>query len=411
MSSSTQSPARQALAHPDFSRYVFARFAATLAWQVIDVVIGYQMWELTHNKLFLGYIGLSQFLPFVLLLLPGGQIADRFDRRLVITLAYGLELAAAAALVVFTLAGRGEAYLLFVIAGLLGVARSFWAPAGQAMIPNLVPAPLLSGAISVNTLMFTIATIAGPSIGGLLIIAGIDVAYGVAFVLLVAAMYLVIGVRPVRVHSTTEWHWRDLLQGFAFVWRKKTVLGAISLDLFAVLFGGVLILLPAFADEILDVGSVGLGFLRAAPGFGAAIVALWLGYKPIRRHAGGWMFGGVAVFGICMVIFGLSTSFWLSLIVLVLSGAGDMVSVFVRGMLVQLETPDAIRGRVSAVNSMFIGASNELGAFRAGFNAEGFGMVRAVVAGGIATLLVVASYYFKLFPQLRRLDRFPEATR
>jgi MFS family permease len=411
LSSSTQSPARQALAHPDFSRYVFARFAATLAWQVIDVVIGYQMWELTHNKLFLGYIGLSQFLPFVLLLLPGGQIADRFDRRLVITLAYGLELAAAAALVVFTLAGRGEAYLLFIIAGLLGVARSFWAPAGQAMIPNLVPAPLLSGAISVNTLMFTIATIAGPSIGGLLIIAGIDVAYGVAFVLLVAAMYLVIGVKPVRVHSTTEWRWRDLLQGFAFVWRKKTVLGAISLDLFAVLFGGVLILLPAFADEILNVGSVGLGFLRAAPGFGAALVALWLGYKPIRRHAGGWMFGGVAVFGICMVIFGLSTSFWLSLIVLVLSGAGDMVSVFVRGMLVQLETPDAIRGRVSAVNSMFIGASNELGAFRAGFNAEGFGMVRAVVAGGIATLLVVASYYFKLFPQLRRLDRFPEATR
>jgi MFS family permease len=410
LNSSFQSPARRALSHPDFSRYVFARFGATLAWQVIDVVIGYQMWELTHNKLYLGYIGLSQFLPFVVLLLPGGQIADRFDRRLIITLAYGLELAAAAALVIFTLTGTADARMLFLIAGLLGVARSFWAPAGQALIPNLVPKDLLSGAISVNTLMFTIATIAGPAIGGLLIIPGIDVAYGVAFVLLIAAMFLVVGVKPVRVQTTSQWHWRDVLQGFAFVWRQKTVLGAISLDLFAVLFGGVLILLPAFADEILNVGSVGLGFLRAGPGIGAALVAFWLGYKPIQRHAGRWMFGGVAIFGVCMVIFGLSTSFWLSLVVLVLSGAGDMVSVFVRGMLVQLETPDAIRGRVSAVNSMFIGASNELGAFRAGVNAEGLGMVHAVVGGGIATLAVVASYYFKLFPQLRKLDRFPDPT-
>jgi MFS family permease len=387
---------------------VYARFGATLAWQVIDVVIGYQMWELTHNKRYLGYIGLSQFLPFVVLLLPGGQIADRFDRRLIITLAYGLELLAAAALVIFTLLGTADAYMLFLIAGLLGVARSFWAPAGQAMIPNLVPKDLLSGAISVNTLMFTIATIAGPAIGGLLIIAGIDVAYGVAFVLLIAAIFLVVGVKPVRAQSISQWHWRDVLQGFVFVWRQKTVLGAISLDLFAVLFGGVLILLPAFADEILNVGSVGLGFLRAAPGIGAALIALWLGYKPIQRHAGRWMFGGVAVFGVCMVIFGLSASFWLSLVVLVLSGAGDMVSVFVRGMLVQLETPDAIRGRVSAVNSMFIGASNELGAFRAGVNAEGLGMVQAVVGGGIATLAVVVSYYFNLFPQLRKLDRFPD---
>ncbi len=411
MDSSPQSPARRALAHPDFSRYVFARFAATLAWQVIDVVIGYQMWELTRNELYLGYIGLSQFLPFVVLLLPGGQIADRFDRRLIITLASGLELLAAAGLLIFTLHGQSEPYFLFLIAALLGVARSFWAPAGQSMIPNLVPTELLSGAISVNTLMFTIATIAGPSIGGLLIIAGIDVGYGTAFVLLVLAMFLVVGVKPVRAQSSTKWRWREILDGFVFVWRKKTILGAISLDLFAVLFGGVLILLPAFADKVLNVGSVGLGFLRAAPGVGAAIVALWLGFKPIQRHAGAWMFGGVAVFGLCMVAFGLSTSFWLSLIVLLLSGAGDMVSVFVRGMLVQLETPDSIRGRVSAVNSMFIGASNELGAFRAGLNAHAISMVTAVVAGGCMTLAVVAAYYFKLFPQLRKLDRFPEAAR
>jgi MFS family permease len=406
LDSSPQSPARRALAHPDFSRYVFGRFAATLAWQVIDVAIGIQMWELTKSKLYLGYIGLSQFLPFVVLLLPGGQIADRFDRRLIILLAYGLELLAAAGLLLFTLHGKAEPYLLFAIAALLGVARAFWAPAGQSMIPNLVPTELLSGAISFNTLAFTIATIAGPSIGGLLIIGGVDVAYGVAFGLLVIAMFLVVGVKPVRVQSITEWRWREILQGFVFVWKKKTVLGAISLDLFAVLFGGVLILLPAFADEILHVGSVGVGFLRAAPGIGAAIVALWLGIKPIERHAGSWMFGGVAVFGLCMVAFGLSTSFWLSLIVLVISGAGDMVSVFVRGMLVQLETPDAIRGRVSAVNSMFIGASNELGAFRAGVNSYAISMVTAVVAGGCMTLAVVAAY-LKLFPQLRKLDKFP----
>jgi hypothetical protein len=184
------------------------------------------------------------------------------------------------------------------------------------------------------------------------------------------------------------------------------VLGAISLDLFAVLFGGVLVLLPAFADRILHVDSVGLGFLRAAPGVGAALVALWLGFRPIQRHAGAWMFGGVAAFGLCMVIFGYSSSFWLSLTVLAISGAGDMVSVFVRGLLVQLETPDDIRGRVSAVNSMFIGASNELGAFRAGVSASANGMINAVIWGGVMTLLVVGSY-LKLFPGLRTLDRFP----
>jgi MFS family permease len=406
-STSTQSPARQALAHPDFSRYVFARFSATLAWQMIDVMLGFQMWKLTGNQWFLGYIGLAQFLPFVVLLLPGGQIADRFDRRLVIALAYGLELAAAVALLVFTLRGSNQVMFLFVIAALLGVARSFWAPAGQAMIPNLVPRNLLSGAISMNTLLFTIATIAGPTIGGLVAIFGIDVAYAVSVALLIVALLLVIGVKPVRAQSTAEWHWRDILGGFVFVWQKKPVLGAISLDLFAVLFGGAVALLPVYADTILHVGPVGLGLLRAAPGVGAAIVALWLGIRPIQKHAGTWMFGGVAVFGVCIIIFGVSTSFWLSLVVLAISGAGDMVSVFVRGMLVQLETPDAIRGRVSAVNSMFIGASNELGAFRAGSNGAALGTVNAVVWGGIMTLVVVASY-LKLFPQLRKLDRFPD---
>jgi len=229
----------------------------------------------------------------------------------------------------------------------------------------------------------------------------------VTVALLIAAIFLMLGVRPVRAQSTSEWRWHDFLGGFVFVWQKKPVLGAISLDLFAVLFGGVVALLPAYADKILHVGPVGLGLMRASPGVGAAIVAAWLGMRPIQRNAGTWMFGGVAIFGCCMIAVGLSTSLWLTIAVLVIAGAGDMVSVFVRGMLVQLETPDAIRGRVSAVNSMFIGASNELGAFRAGVQAAWIGIVPSMIWGGVCTLAVVGSY-LGLFPQLRKLDRFPD---
>jgi len=374
---------------------------------MIDVVLGYQVWKLTHNEAYFAYIGLAQFLPFVVLLLPGGQVADRYDRRLLIALAYGLELIAAAALLVFTLTGRNETFLLLLIAALLGVGRAFWAPAGQAMVPNLVPKELLAGAISFNTLLFTIATIAGPAIAGLTLILGIDWSYGLAVALLIAAMFLIVGVKPVRAKSSSDWRWGDVLGGFVFVWRNKPVLGAISLDLFAVLFGGVVALLPAYADKILHVDTIGLGLMRAAPGVGAAIIAFWLGVRPITRHAGTWMFGGVALFGLCMITVGLSTSLWLSIFVLAIAGAGDMVSVFVRGMLVQLETPDAIRGRVSAVNSMFIGASNELGASRAGFQARWMGVVPSMIWGGVCTLAVVVAY-LRLFPQLRKLDRFPE---
>jgi MFS family permease len=275
------------------------------------------------------------------------------------------------------------------------------------MVPNLVPKELLSGAISFNTLLFTIATIAGPAVAGLTLILGIDWSYGMAVALMIAAMFLIAGVKPVRAKSSADWRWSDVLGGFVFVWRKKPVLGAISLDLFAVLFGGVVALLPAYADQILHVDSIGLGLMRAAPGVGAALVAFWLGMRPITRHAGTWMFGGVALFGLCMITVGLSTSLWLSVMVLAIAGAGDMVSVFVRGMLVQLETPDSIRGRVSAVNSMFIGASNELGAFRAGIQAAWMGVVPSMIWGGVCTIVVVGSY-LGLFPQLRKLDRFPE---
>jgi MFS family permease len=396
----------QALSHRDFARYAFARLFATLSWQMLDVLIGWQLWKITGDTWFLGYVGLAQFIPFVLLLLPAGQIADRLDRRAIIACAYTLELVGACALLALTYSGATNVTVFMVVAVLLGVARAFWAPAGQAMTPNLVPRELLPGAISVNTVLFQLGTIAGPLIAGFMVVLGYEIAYELVVALLIVTVVLVLGVRPVRAQAQTEWHWHQLLEGFQFVLRQKQILGAISLDLFAVLFGGAVALLPVFADQILHVGSVGLGWLRAAPGMGAAIMALWLGLRPIQQHAGRWMFSGVAAFGACMVAFGFSTSFWWSLIVLVIAGAGDMVSVFVRGMLVQLETPDAMRGRVSAVNSMFIGASNELGAYESSVAVHAFGLTRSVVIGGIGTLLVVASYR-RLFPGLRTLDRFP----
>lgn len=399
------------MSQPDFARYAFGRLAGTLAWQMVNVVVGFQVWKLTRDPLDLGFIGLAQFLPFLALVLPGGQVADRFDRRTIIACAYTAELTGAAILLWFTLSGSTQVSIVFGAVMLLGVARAFWAPAGQAMTPNLVPKHLLPGAVSANAVLFQVGVVAGPSIGGVFAIFGYHVVYGIACALLAFTVLMVANVRPVLPQRSAEaapqWRWHSVLDGFRFVVAKKPLLGAISLDLFAVLFGGATALLPVFATDILHVDSAGLGVLRAAPGVGAAIVALTLGLKPIQRHAGRWMFGGVAAFGVATIIFGLSTNFWLSLAVLAVLGAGDMVSVFVRQLLVQLETPDAIRGRVSAVNSMFIGASNELGEFESGVTAKWLGTVRAVVLGGFATLIVVSSY-MKIFPELRKLDRFPE---
>jgi len=403
--SNTLSPARQALSHPDFARYAYGRFAATLAWQMIDVVLGYQVWKLTHKEAYLGYIGLAQFLPFVVLLLPGGQIADRFDRRLIIALAYGLELIAAAALLLFTMTGQSAVMLLFFIAALLGVGRSFWAPAGQAMVPNLVPKELLSGAISFNTLLFTIATITGPAVAGLTLILGIDWSYGIAVVLLIGAMFMILGVKPVRAKSSAEWRWSDFLGGFVFVWRKKPVLGAISLDLFAVLLGGATAMLPVYAKDVLHVGASGLGDLRAAPAAGSALTALFFAFRPLKHNVGVKMLVAVGLFGAATVGFGVSRWMPLSLGCLAILGAADMVSVYVRQSLIQIWTPDEMRGRVGAVSSLFISGSNELGEAESGFLAALVGPVTAVVAGGIGAVLV-AFAWSRWFPELRRARSF-----
>lgn len=400
---------RAVLQHRAFTRYLVARFASSFAVQMQTVAVGAQVYELTRDPLDLGLIGLSQFVPFVLLVLFAGQAADRWSRKWIIAVCFAIELACAGALLAFTLTGISDPLPVFGVMIVFGIARAFMAPAGQALMPNLVPTALFSNAVGINSSMWQVATIAGPALGGVLYgVAGPATVYATVAALLVLSLLLMIGVNAPRTPRATEpATWHTVLEGLRFVWRRRPVLGAISMDLFAVLFGGATALLPAYAADVLHVGPEGLGWLRAAPGVGAALMAAWLTVHPISRHAGPWMFVGVAVFGVATIVFGLSTSFWLSMAALFVLGAADMVSVFVRHILVQLETPDAMRGRVGAVNSMFIGASNELGEFESGVTAAWWGLKPAVVVGGLATL-AVAGLWAKWFPELRRLDRFPE---
>jgi MFS family permease len=410
--SSSRRPALAALRHKDFAVYAGARFCATLSWQMIGVAVGWQVYQLTREPLHLGLVGLAQFLPFVALVLPAGQVADRHDRRLVLIAAYAIEALSVGLLLWFTLSDATSIWPVLAAMALFGAGRAFWMPTGQAVTPNLVPPGLFPGAVAVNSTLFQAAVITGPAIGGLLFLFGAHVVYGVAFALEILVVVLVFLVRPMRrTASPTEGlHFGDFLEGLRFVFRKKTVLGAISLDLFAVLFGGATALLPVYASDVLHTDAAGLGILRTAPGIGAALTALILAFSPIARHVGAWMFGGVALFGLSTIVFGFSHSFSVSMLALVLLGAGDMVSVFIRQILVQLETPDAIRGRVSAVSSMFVGASNELGEFESGVTAHLLGTIRAVVLGGFATIIVVAAY-MRLFPELRRMDEFPRPAR
>jgi MFS family permease len=395
------------LRHRDLRRYVAARFLASLAAQVQTVAVGWQVFSVSGDPFDLGLVALSQFLPFIVLILPAGHVADRYDRRRVQLLTYLLLAACAIALLGLALAGVTDTAPVFGVMVLFGIARAFNQPTSQALLPNLAPIALFPRAVALTSSLGQVATIAGPAIGGLLVFFGVGVAYALSVGLLVLAVLLVANLRGGgREGSSTEpVSVATLLSGITFVRSRPIVLGSISLDLFAVLFGGATALLPIYAGEILDVGPAGLGVMRAAPAVGAAILAAVLTVRPLRRHVGRWMFGGVALFGVATIVFGVSTSFALSLAALVAMGAGDMVSVYIRHLLVQLETPDAIRGRVSAVNSVFIGASNELGEFESGVTAAWWGVVPAVVVGGAATL-AVAGVWARLFPVLRRLDAF-----
>jgi MFS family permease len=398
-----------ALAYPDVRRYLVARFIVSIGLEMLTLAVGWQVYQQTRNPLYLGLIGLAQFMPFILLILPAGQVADRYDRRRIQFICYVTEAAAAAALLALSLAGVATTLPIFAAMAVFGVSRAFNTPTSQALLPNLVPPEQLSNVVALNTSLFQVATIAGPAAGGLLILLGIEVVFAVAVVMFLVGAAIVVGLQSGggATRLGEPFNVKSLLSGITFVRRNRPVLASISLDLFAVLFGGATALLPAFASDVLHVGPTGLGLLRAAPAVGAAAVGGWMAWRPIREGVGRSLFGTVALFGLATVVFGLSTSFAVSLVALTVLGAADMVSVFIRHLLVQLATPDAIRGRVSAVNAVFIGASNELGEFESGITAALWGIVPAAVVGGTATL-AVAVLWALLFPELRRLDRFPE---
>jgi MFS family permease len=412
-------PARQfaALRHRGFTEFLAARFMAALAVQMQTVAVGWQVYALRHNPLDLGLVGLSQFLPFIPLVLVAGHVADHFNRRRILGVCYALQMLCALLLLAFTLSGEREVWPVFAVMGLFGTTRAFSLPASQAVVPTLVPIDSFGNAVALSSSSFQIATIAGPTLGGLIYLAGPETVYATVAVLLSAASILM-GFAKVQPRKPapatpgvpeqgTSKSWHAVLEGIRFVRSRRVILGAMSLDLFAVLLGGATALLPAYARDVLHVGPTGLGVLRTAPGIGAAIAGGILAFTPLSRHVGRWMFGGVSLFGVATVVFGLSPFFIVSACALLLLGIGDMVSVYIRHMLVQLDTPDHIRGRVSAVNGVFIGASNELGEFESGITAAWFGLIPAVVLGGIATL-VVAGLWMRLFPELRTIDRFPK---
>jgi len=395
------------LRHRNFTLYLSARTLGTLAVQMQNVAIGWQVYALTHNLFDLGLIGLAQFLPFLLLILIAGHAADRYDRRTLIALALGAQFLCGLMLLAFTYTGLPAVWPVFAVLVLYGSARAFMGPATQAILVNLVPQESFSKAVALSSSSFHVAVILGPTLGGLFYLAGPKTVYMISSALLLAAvvmMSLVKSVKQASASGPASWH--TVLEGLRFVWSRKVVLGAISLDLFAVLFGGATALLPALAHDVLHIGPSGLGMLRTAPGVGAALCSIALAFFPVTRRVGAWMLGGVAVFGVCTIVLGATTSFALALAALFTMGAGDMISVYVRHLLVQYETPDEIRGRVSAVNSVFIGASNELGEFESGVTAGWFGLTRAVLFGGAATLAVTGTWAI-LFPVLSRMDRFP----
>ncbi|HKU13022.1 MAG TPA: MFS transporter [Steroidobacteraceae bacterium] len=405
----TDTPRLSLAGEQAFINYIVARSVGTLAVQMQTVAVGWQVYAATSNPLDLGLIGLSQFLPFIVLILPAGHAADHYDRRRILTSCYFLNMVSALALLAFSIVGLHSVGPIFAVMTLLGVTRAFAMPSAQALVPNLVRPELFAKATAVNNSVFQVCTIVGPTLGGLLYLTGPAVVFGTVSTLLAISTVMMLRVRVGGRNAARApaLSWRSLLSGLTFVRSKPTVLGAISLDLFAVLFGGATALLPIYARDILHTTSAGLGILRTAPGIGAALCAISLSIWPVERHVGRWLFAGVIVFGAATVVFGVSTSLVVSVIALVLLGAGDMVSVYLRHLLVQLETPDDIRGRVSAVNAVFIGASNELGEFESGLTAAWFGTVRAVVIGGLATMTVAATWAW-WFPQLRTMDRLPE---
>ncbi len=391
------------LRQPAFAKFWTARTLSSTTFQMLTVAIGWQMYEITNDAFSLGYIGLAQFVPMLAMGLVAGQVADRFDRRWIAALCQLLEAAAAAYLLIGSIAGWLGRNEILLAAAVIGACRAFEGPAMTSLLPQLVPKPMLQQAIAWSTSAGQSAQIIGPSLGGVLISLGPGFVYVPSIALLAASAILTALIAMEKVERRLEpLSLRSLFTGLVFVYRNKLILGAVSLDMFAVLLGGVTALLPIFAQDILQAGGWGLGLLRAAPAIGALGMSIYLAYFPLKRAFGLTMFGSLAVFGIATMAFALSTNLMVSIAALFFIGASDVISVVIRSTLVQLQTPDDMRGRVNAVNSMFIGTSNQLGEFESGLLAGFIGAVPATFVGGVGTI-AVAGLWMVLFPSLRRL--------
>ena len=381
------------------------------------VAVAWQVYEITHRAIDLGYTGLVLFLPGLLFLLPAGHIADRYDRRQVILVCYVVQILCTLTLLIFALQGLHKVAPIFAVLFLIGSGRAFSGPASSALLPHLVASEHFVNAITWGATVFQIANIAGPAVGGLLYtlpfkgqLYGAPCVFlftlttGICFVALVGSLDVRLGRMEHRAISAEV-----ILAGFRYVWSSKLLLGSISLDLFVVLLGGATALMPIFAHDLLRTGPQGLGALRAAPAVGALSVSIWMTFRPILRRPGVTMLAGVAVYGAATVVFGLSRSLPLSLATLMVVGASDMISVVIRSSMLQLATPASMRGRVSAVNSLFVGASNELGEFESGVTAQWWGATRAVVAGGLGALAITGAWSL-LFPSIRGIDQLTETS-
>jgi MFS family permease len=411
---------RVAFTHPNFVSYTLARFFIVVALEMQSVAVGWQVYAITRRPLDLGYVGLAQFAPGFVLFLFAGHAADLLDRRKLLTSCYAGYGLCSALLLAISWRAPQSVHLIYVVLVLVGVCRSFSFPVSRAILPQLVPEEHFSNAIAWNSSTFQIATIAGPAVGGIAYAAfrGPDAVYAIAVAVSILSTILTLRIHPLPTTPEKELaggiikrdpiSLRTVLAGFHFIWNKKLILGSISLDMFAVLLGGAVALLPVYAREILHTGPWGLGLLRSAPGVGAALMAIAVAHRPIRRRAGLTMLLAVAAFGVMTIVFGLSHSLILSLIALFLTGAADMVSVIIRATLIQVATPDEMRGRVNAVDMLFIGVSNELGEFESGLTAQWLGTVPAVVLGGVGTLLVIVTWAW-LFPELRKADQLTVA--
>jgi len=403
---------RAAFTHPAFVLFQIARFLIVAAVEMQAVAVGWQVYEITKRPLDLGFVGLAQFLPAILLFPISGHASDRFERRDVLSICYAGFAICFALLLGLAHRRVHKVAAIYVVLILLGVVRSFNGTASRSILPQLVPEKDFPNAVAWNATTFQTATILGPSFGGILYAAfhGPSVVYAIAMVTAIAATVSTFRIKPeVKARAREPMTFKTVFAGLHFIWSKKLILGAISLDLFAVLLGGAVALLPVYAREILHTGPWGLGLMRTAPGVGASIMAVLLAHKPLRGRSGPTLLWAVAGFGVFTIIFGLSRSLTFSLAALLLLGASDMVSVIIRATLTQLATPDEMRGRVTAVDMIFIGTSNEFGQFESGVTAQWLGTVPAVVLGGIGTLVVIALWAW-IFPELRHAGELSDIT-